>query len=119
MLLIEIEDFAANLIGEAADAVPRAGQREADVVLPEDVCVVGSNTAADAEPVTTHARADRWRANVGDMQTGGIATLAEGRSCGKQSFLRPIQIRRDLRASGPERGKHSGARRLVRLRRRG
>ena len=97
--LVQVEDFAADLIGEVADAAAGTDEGEADVVLAEDVGVVGGDAAADTDAELAPRRR-RWsevRCMRREVRGGSFArgtTVFAGRSL----LGRLAQIRRDLGA---------------------
>src|SRR5205814_9974507 len=94
MLLIQIENFGADLIGERAVAARTAAfDRESDVVLAEDVGEVRADAAADAESVTIRADADRRRSDIRDMQRVVVAAMTEDGALRRKSLLGMLKIR--------------------------
>src|SRR5439155_13969550 len=113
MLLIEVEDFAGDLIAERSDAgrtLPL--EREADVVLAEDVAEIGGDTSADAGTERADADADRRRTQVGQVKRGTVVRFTERGALGQQALLRVLEIGGYGRAGAAQRWELAGACRI-------
>src|SRR5258705_11121136 len=103
MLLVEVEDLARQLIADRAHTrSPATLKGDPNIVVAEDVGVVGADTAADAGSERTDTNTDRRRAEIGDVKAGGILRRGEDRIGRQQSFAWILQECGDRRAGPPQ-----------------
>ncbi len=109
--LVEVEDLPRQLIADRTDTRSAATlEGDSDVVVAEDVGVVGADTASDAGSEGADTDADRRRAEIGDVKTGGIIGLREDRVFRQQSLGGILQVGGDRGAGSAQRRKLAGAR---------